>query len=296
MDWGDEQFSIRTQCRLLALNRSTLYYRGIGESEENLALMKLIDAKYTERPASGSRTMTDWLRGEGHDINRKRVQRLMRLMGIEAIYPKSRLSAARKDHKVYPYLLRNVKIERPNQVWSTDITYIRLSQGFMYLMAIMDWYSRFVITWRLSNSLEGSFCVEALEEALAWQQPEIFNSDQGVQFTSQAFTSRLEERDVAISMDGRGRVFDNIFIERLWRTVKYEDIYLRDYETVPALQRGLNDYFRFYCHERRHQSLDRRTPWEVYREALSKTEQRRREANIKSRDFSGSAFLNPARH
>lgn len=277
MDWNHKRFSIRRQCRLLGLNRSTLYYQGIGESEENLALMHRIDVKYTERPTFGSRSMTTWLQSEGHPVNRKRIQRLMRLMGIEAIYPKPRLSVARKDHKIYPYLLRNLVIERPNQVWATDITYIRLSQGFMYLMAIMDWYSRFVIEWRLSNSLEGSFCVEALEEALAWQQPEIFNSDQGVQFTSQAFTSRLEERGVAISMDGRGRVFDNIFIERLWRTVKYEDVYLRDYQTVPELQRGLTDYFHFYCHERHHQSLDRRTPWDVYREALSKRDRRRRE-------------------
>ena len=185
-----------------------------------------------------------------------------------------------KEHKIYPYLLRNVEITRPNQVWATDITYIRLAHGFMYLVAILDWHSRYVLSWRLSNSMEESFCIEALEEALAWQCPEIFNSDQGVQFTSKSFTSRLEDRRVAISMDGRGRVFDNIFIERLWRTVKYEDIYLKDYETVPELRHGLEDYFTFYCYERPHQSLDNRTPWEVYREVLTARERKDRDKSL----------------
>lgn len=274
----------------MALNRSTLYYRGVGETEENLLLMRLIDEQYMRRPIFGSRRMADWLESQGHQVNRKRVQRLMQKMGLVAIYPKPRLSSAAKDHKIYPYLLRNVAIIRPNQVWSSDITYIRMSQGFMYLVAILDWYSRFVISWRLSNSLDVSFCVETLEEALAWQKPEIFNSDQGVQFTSHVFTSRLEERAVAISMDGRGRVFDNIFIERLWRTVKYEDIYLRDYETVPELRRGLDDYFRFYCYERRHQSLDRRTPWEVYKEGLSRKQQQRPGILWKLRGTNGKVF------
>lgn len=276
VEWNHDNLSIRRQCQLLGMNRSTLYYRGVGESEENLELMRLIDEQYVRRPIFGSRRMRDWLETQGHQVNRKRVQRLMQKMGLEAIYPKPRLSATAKEHTIYPYLLRKVAIVRPNQVWSTDITYIRMTHGFMYLMAIMDWYSRYVISWRLSNTMEVSFCVEALEEALAWQRPEIFNSDQGVQFTSRAFTSRLEERNVRISMDGRGRVFDNIFIERLWRTVKYEDIYLRDYGTVPALRAGLTEYFQFYSHERRHQSLERRTPWEVYREALSKKQRQQR--------------------
>lgn len=268
MEWDHEALSVRQQCQLLGLNRSTLYYRGVGESATNLQLMRLIDEQFLRRPIYGSRRMTDWLESEGHRVNRKRVRRLMQKMGLVAIYPQPRVSANNKAHKIYPYLLGHVAVVRPNQVWSTDITYIRMAQGFMYLVAILDWYSRYVISWRLSNSLDVSFCLEALEEALAFQQPEIFNSDQGVQFTSRDFTSRLEDRGVAISMDGRGRVFDNIFIERLWRTVKYEDVYLHDYVTVPELQRGLMHYFHFYCYERRHQSLAKRTPWQVYREVL----------------------------
>ena len=290
MEWDHEGLSIRRQCGLLGLNRSTLYYPGLGEREENLRLMRLIDEQYLRCPFYGSRRMTIWLRSLGEEVNRKRVQRLMRTMGLEAIYPKPRLSAGGKEHKIYPYLLRNVRVTRPNQVWATDITYIGLSQGFMYLVAILDWYSRYVLSWRLSNSLEETFCIEALEEALAWQCPEIFNSDQGVQFTSRAFTSRLEERGVAISMDGRGRVFDNIFIERLWRTVKYEDIYLRDYETVPELRHGLDDYFTFYCYERPHQSLDNRTPWEVYQEALSPKERKSRGSSWQLREKNRGIF------
>jgi putative transposase len=291
VEWDHEELSIRRQCELLGLNRATLYYRGVGESEANLELMRLIDEQYLRTPFFGSRNMTTWLRRQGNNVNRKRIQRLMRLMGLEAIYPKPRISQKGGDHRIYPYLLRNMKIVRPNQVWSTDITYIPMAQGFMYLVAILDWYSRFVLSWRLSNSLESSFCVEALEEALSWQRPEIFNSDQGVQFTSCAFTSVLEEVGVAISMDGRGRVFDNIFVERLWRTVKYEDIYLKDYESVPALRRGLREYLDFYCYARFHQSLDNQTPWEVYTEALSRKEQRLREkhydvAAVKRRAYS----------
>jgi len=287
VEWDHDDLSVRRQCELLGLNRSTLYYHGVGESKENLRLMRLIDEQYLRRPFYGSRRMQDWLESQGHEVNRKRVQRLMRTMGLVAIYPKPRLSLAAKDHKIYPYLLRNVAIIRPNQVWSTDITYIRMAHGFMYLVAIMDWYSRYVISWRLSNSLEVSFCVEVLEEALSWQRPEVFNSDQGVQFTSHVFTSRLEDRAVAISMDGRGRVFDNIFIERLWRTVKYEDVYMHDYGTVPELQRGLSDYFMFYCYERRHQSLARRTPWDVYKEGLSKKQRQERETLCKLREKNG---------
>ena len=275
IEWDHESLSIRRQCELLSLNRSTLYYHGVGESEENLRLMRLLDEQYLRTPFYGSRRMTRWLVSQGYTVNRKRVQRLLQLMGLEAVYAKPKLSQRGKDHKIYPYLLRDLEISRPDQVWATDITYVPMSCGFMYLMAILDLSSRFVLSWRISNSLEGSFCVEALEEALAWRQPEIFNTDQGVQFTSLAFTSVLKDHGVAISMDGRGRVFDNILVERLWRTVKYEDIYLKEYETVRRLRRGLEDYFRFYCFERFHQSLDYRTPWDVYQEALTRTERRR---------------------
>jgi len=290
VEWDHEALSIRRQCELMGLNRSTLYYRGMGESEENLRLMRLIDEQYLRWPFYGSRRMTVWLQSLREEVNRKRVQRLMRKMGLEAIYAKPRLSAGGKEHKIYPYLLRNVQVTRPNQVWATDITYVRLSQGFMYLVAILDWYSRYVLSWRLSNSLEETFCIEALEEALGWQRPEIFNSDQGVQFTSQAFTARLEERGVAISMDGRGRVFDNIFIERLWRTVKYEDIYLRDYASVPELRHGLTRYFEFYCYERPHQSLDNRMPWEVYQEVLSTKERKSRGSSWMLRAKNGGGY------
>jgi putative transposase len=284
VEWDHETLSIRRQCELLGLNRSTLYYGGVGVSEEDLQLMRLIDEQFSRRPFYGSRRMVVWLASQQHVVNRKHVQRLMQQMGLVAIYPKPRLSTGNKEHKIYPYLLRNLEITRPNQVWATDITYIRLAHGFMYLVALLDWHSRYVLSWRLSNSMEESFCIEALEEALAWQCPEIFNSDQGVQFTSKSFTSRLEDRRVAISMDGRGRVFDNIFIERLWRTVKYEDIYLKDYETVPELRHGLENYFTFYCYERPHQSLDNRTPWEVYREVLTPKERKHRETYWQSRD------------
>lgn len=269
--------SVRRQCALVGLSRSTLCYRGVGESVENLRLMRLLDDQHTRRPYFGSRRMTGWLRSQGHEVNRKRIQRLLQKMGLEAIYPKRCLSGGCPAHKVYPHLLRHVDVSRPNQVWCTDITYVPMTQGFMYLTVILDWYSRYVISWRLSNSLDATFCLEALEEALSWQRPDVFHSDQGVQFTSQAFTSRLEASGVAISMDGRGRVFDNIFIERLWRTVKYEDLYLHNYETVPALRRGLTDYWHFYCYERQHQALGQRTPWEVYREALTSKERQQRE-------------------
>ena len=226
--------------------------------------MRLIDQQYTAHPFFGSRQMTLWLAGQGHAVNRKRVQRLMALMGLQAIYPKPRLSAPGPGHKVFPYLLRGVKIDRVNQVWSTDITYIPLPTGFMYLAAVLDWYSRYVICWRLSNTLDGSFCLELLDEALGVGTPEIFNTDQGAQFTATAFTGRLQAAGVAVSMDGRGRCLDNVFVERLWRTVKYENVYLQGYETVPQLQQGLGSYFPFYNHERPHQSLAGRTPAAVY--------------------------------
>jgi len=249
------------QCALLGLAHSTWYYRPAGESAENLALMRRIDEQYLRTPFYGSRKLADVL-----GINRKRAQRLMRTMGIEAIYPKRRTTCAGAGHKIYPYLLRNIEVTRANQVWSSDITYVPLRHGFLYLVAVMDWYSRCVLSWRLSNTLTGSFCLEALDEALAYAQPEIFNSDQGSQFTATAFTSRLDSAGVAISMDGRGRAIDNVFIERLWRSVKYEEVYLRDYTDGWQAEESLSAYFRFYNEERIHQALDYRTPLEIYRE------------------------------
>ena len=252
------------QCELLGLSRSSYYYEPAAESPENLALMALMDREYTAHPFRGSRSMAVWLRGEGHPVNRKRVQRLMRLMGLEVVYPKPRLSVGGAGHKIYPYLLRGVAIERPNQAWGTDITYIPMPAGFMYLVAVMDWYSRYVLSWRLSNTLDVGFCLEALEEALSQGCPEVFNTDQGVQFTSGPFTARLEAAGIKVSMDGKGRCLDNVFVERLWRTVKYEEIYLWRHETVPALYSGLGRYFPYYNEERTHQSLDNRTPAELY--------------------------------
>jgi putative transposase len=260
------ELSVRRQCELLGLSRSSLYYEPVPETADNLRLMRLIDAEYTAHPFLGSRRMTRWLMEQREAVNRKRVQRLMRLMGLEAIYPKPKLSAAGRGHRIYPYLLRHVSIERPDQVWSTDITYVPLARGFMYLAAIIDWYSRYVLAWRLSNTLDGSFCLDMLEEALSRGKPEVFNTDQGVQFTAQAWTSRLETARVAVSMDGRRRCLDNVFVERLWRSVKQEDIYINRYEAVPQLQQGLGRYFPYYNEERFHQSLDYRTPAAVYRE------------------------------
>jgi putative transposase len=261
---GQAALSIRRQCDLLGLARASFYYEPATETAENLRLMRLLDEQYTACPFYGSRRLTAWLVAHGEVVNRKRVQRLLRVMGLEAIYPKPRLSVAGKGHRVFPYLLRGLAIERPDQVWSTDITYVPLPTGFMYLAAVLDWYSRYVIAWRLSNTLDGAFCLEMLDEALAHGRPEIFNTDQGVQFTAEAFTGRLLSAGVAVSMDGRGRCLDNVFVERLWRTVKYEDIYLRGYEKVPELGQGLKRYFRFDNEERLHQALDYRTPAAVY--------------------------------
>ncbi len=255
---------------MLGLNRSSLFYEPTPETPENLRLMRRIDEQYTACPFYGSRKMTAWLTRQGQAVNRKRVQRLMRLMGLEAIYPKPRLSLAGRGHRIFPYLLRNVPIERPDQVWSTDITYLPLPGGFMYLAATIDWYSRYVLAWRLSNTLDGTFCLEMLDEALSRGKPEVFNTDQGTQFTAEAWTSRLTAAGVAVSMDGRGRCLDNVFVERLWRTVKYEDVYLRGYETVPQLQQGLDRYFSFYNRERLHQALEYLTPAEVYGQATGK--------------------------
>jgi putative transposase len=261
--------SQRRQCQLLGVSRSGWYYQPQPESRQSLHLMRLLDEQYTRTPFYGIRRMTVCLRQQGEAVNHKRVARLMRVMGLEAIYPKPRLSEAVAGHRIFPYLLRNVTITRPNQVWSTDITYIRLSEGFVYLMAILDWYSRYVVAWEVSVSLERSFCVTALEWALRTTRPEIFNSDQGAQFTSPEFTDRLQAHDIAISMDGRGRALDNIFVERLWRTVKYEEVYLKDYATVREAVTSLSAYFRFYNHERPHQSLGYRTPAAVYAEVAA---------------------------
>jgi putative transposase len=258
--------TIGRQCELLGLNRSSFYYEPASETAENLDLMKWIDREYTAHPFFGSRRMTVWLQRQGREVNRKRVQRLMRLMGIEAIYPKPNLSAKGQGHKVFPYLLRDVKIDRVDQVWSTDITYIPMPYGFMYLAAVIDWFSRYVIAWRLSNTLDGVFCLEMLDEALGQGRPEVFNTDQGVQFTAEAFTGRLLSAGVQVSMDGKGRCLDNVFVERLWRSVKYEEIYPRCHETVPALSAGLGRYFPFYNDERPHQSLNYGTPAQVYGE------------------------------
>jgi putative transposase len=262
---GHAELSVRRQCELLGLPRSSFYYTAASASPDALRVMALIDRRYTAHPEYGSRRMGLWLREQGEEVNRKRVQRLMREMGLEAIYPKPKLSVPGTGHRIYPYLLRNVKIERPDQVWSTDITYVPLPSGFMYLAAIIDWYSRFVISWRLSNTLDGSFCQEMLEEALGQGKPEVFNTDQGVQFTALAWTGRLESAGVRVSMDGRGRCLDNVFVERLWRTVKYEDIYIRCYSNVLELKAGLGRFFPYYNCERWHQSLEYQTPAAVYR-------------------------------
>jgi putative transposase len=261
---GHPQLSVRRQCELLGLSRSSLYYEPAAESAENLRLMRLLDREYTAHPFLGSRRLTKWLIEQGEEVNRKRIQRLMRLMGLEAIYPKPKLSAAGRGHRIYPYLLRNVNIQRVDHVWSTDITYVPLASGFMYLAAVIDWFSRYVLAWRLSNTLDGSFCLDMLEEALSRGRPEVFNTDQGVQFTASAWTGRLESAGVAVSMDGKGRCLDNIFVERLWRTVKYEEVYLHRYEVVPQLASGLERYFEYYNEGRLHQSLDYRTPATVY--------------------------------
>jgi len=256
--------SVVRQCELIGLPRSTWYYEPQRETAENLRLMRLLDEQYTRTPFYGSRRMVIALGGQGCNVNRKRVQRLMQKMGIEAIYPRPRLSDPAPGHRVYPYRLRGLAITRPNQVWSTDITYIRLRSGFVYLVAILDWFSRYVVEWEISITLDTSFCLSALDRALQKAKPEIFNSDQGAQFTSEEFTGRLESAGIVISVDGRGRALDNVFTERLWRSVKYEEVYLKDYAGVPDTIANLKTYFRFYNFDRPHQSLDDQTPASVY--------------------------------
>jgi putative transposase len=253
------------RCELLDVARSTAYYRPAPISDDDLRLMRLIDEIHLELPFYGSRRVVDELETRGHRASRKRVQRLMRWMGLRALYPRRRTSQPGQGHTIYPYRLKGLCIDRANQVWASDICYIPMAKGFMYLAAILDWYSRRVLAWRVSNTLDSAFCVETLEEALRrYGRPEIFNTDQGAQFTSEAFTGVLKAHDIEISMDGKGRWVDNVFVERLWRSVKYEDVYLRAYETPAALRAGLTRYFDFYNTRRRHNALDRRTPDAVY--------------------------------
>ncbi len=256
--------SVVRQCALLDISRSGLYYQPARVREEDLTLMKLIDRQDLATPFYGARRMAVWLKNQGHQVNRKRVRRLMRALGFKAIYRRPRTSKPRPGDKVYPYLLKGMKVTRPNQVWAADITYIPMARGFLYLVAIMDWYSRYVLAWRLSNTLDAGFCVEALDEALKKGRPDIFNTDQGAQFTSEVFTGLLERHGVRISMDGKGRYSDNLFIERLWRTVKYEEVYLKAYQDGRDARAGLANYFRFYNTERPHQALGYLTPAEVF--------------------------------
>jgi putative transposase len=256
--------SIARQCTLLDISRSSLYYRPKVHSPEDLDLMKRMDRQYLAAPFYGSRRMVIWLRWQGHRVSRKRIQRLMRTMGLTTIYRRPKTSKPAPGHKVYPYLLLGMKITQANQVWAADITYIPMARGFLYLVAIMDWYSRYVLSWRLSNTLNAGFCVEALKEALEKGKPEVFNTDQGSQFTAEAFTRVLEQHGVRVSMDGKGRYSDNIFVERLWRTVKYEEVYLKAYSGGREAKAGLDDYFCFYNSQRPHQALGYRTPGEVF--------------------------------
>ena len=268
----NERISIKRQCELVGLNRSTLYYRERPESEEDARLMRLLDEQYTLTPFYGYRRMTVYLQQLGFLVNHKRVRRLMRKLGLEAIYPKPNLSKPGKDHLTYPYLLKEVLIEYADKVWATDITYIRLGSGFVYLLVIMDWHSRFVIEMEVSNSLESAIFVETLKRALSKGKPEIFNSDQGSQFTAIEWLKILQENKIAISMDGRGRCFDNIFVERLWRTVKQEEVYLKEYRDVWEAEESLRKYFFFYNYKRPHQSLKYQTPFEVYEKGLKTKE------------------------
>ena len=263
---GHKKIPIYRQCELLGLNRSSLYYKPSGEKAYNEQLMKLIDVQYIETPFYGIDKMTAWLHRQGHYVNHKRVRRLMRQMGLEAIYPRRKrsLSIPDKQHRIYPYLLKDVQIEQPDQVWSADITYIRMYRGWVYLVAVMDWFSRYVLAWEVSVTIESDFCVWALKQALSFGRPQVFNTDQGSQFTSIDFTKVLLDTGVQISMDGKGRVFDNIFSERLWRTVKVEEVYLRDYQTVTEARYYLGRYFEFYNNDRLHEALGYRTPAEVY--------------------------------
>jgi putative transposase len=280
IDRDHHQLSLVRQCNLLDVSRASVYYRPVPTNAEDLDLMALMDRQYLKTPFYGSRRMRAWLLGEGHQVNRKRVRRLMRLMGLEAIYRRPNTSKPAPGHRVYPYLLKGVEVNRVNQVWATDITYIPMARGFLYLVAIMDWHSRYVLAWKLSNTMENDFCVAALEEALGKGRPEIFNTDQGAQFTSEAFTGLLLEQGIQVSMDGKGRYQDNIFVERLWRSVKYEEVYLKAYQTVAEARVGINAYLEFYNQQRPHQALGYRTPAEVYLDEQATKEVMANEAGL----------------
>ena len=265
IDENDDIYSVRMQCQILGLNRSSWYYTPAPLSEEDQKLMDLLDAQYTKTPFYGVRNMTVYLRKLGYAIGKDHTRTLLRKMGLVALFPKPNTSKPHPENRIYPYLLRDLDVVRPNQVWCADITYIKLAYGFAYLVAIVDWYSRCVLSWRLSNTLEAGFCIEALREAIdKYGYPDIFNTDQGTQFTSQDFINVLVTNNISISMDGRGSYLDNIFVERLWRTVKYQNVYLKGYQAIPEAQAGLGEYFEFYNKERPHQGLDNKTPWEVY--------------------------------
>jgi putative transposase len=255
---------VKSQCQLLGISRSGLYYKPVGMAEEDLNLMKLIDHQYLATPFYGARKMTAWFKSQHKIVNRKRIRRLMSIMGLKAIYRRPQTSKPAPGNKIYPYLLNEVKITRPNQVWAADITYIPMARGFLYLVAVIDWYSRYVLSWRLSNTMDAGFCIDALQEALIKGKPEIFNTDQGSQFTGEAFTGLLEQHGISISMNGKGSYNDNLFIERLWRTVKYEEVYLKAYQDGREARISIGNYFRFYNTERPHQALDYRTPAEVF--------------------------------
>jgi putative transposase len=273
IDRNHLKLSIRKQCDLLEVNRSTLYHKLKGESPQNLVLMRLIDEEYLKHPFYGSRKLAFILRQRGHDISRHRVRRLMHLMGIEAVYQKPRTTVANKKHKIYPYLLKGLDIARPNQVWASDITYIPMRKGFMYLVAIIDWYSRKVLSWRLSNTLDAEFCVDALQEAISlYGTPEIFNTDQGCQFTSEEFTKVLKDHQIQISMGSKGRWMDNVMVERLWRSFKYECIYLTEFDSVKELKEATEEYFHFYNTQRPHATFHGQTPMSVYNQVTFKKE------------------------
>ncbi len=264
----NRELSIIRQCELLGLSRSSYYYEPIAESAENLHYMRMMDEQYIKKPFLGVPRMHQFLLAKGYKVNIKRVERLYKKMGLKCIYPKPRLSRSISNHHKYPYLLRDLCITCPNQVWSTDITYVPMQKGYLYLIAVMDWFSRYVLSWQLSNSMDVNFCLSALEEALEYGKPEIFNTDQGSQFTSEQFTGMLLSNDIKISMDGKGRAIDNVFVERLWRSVKYEELYLHSYETGEEVYRGLKQYFEFYNHERQHQSLNYKTPVSIWKSGV----------------------------
>ncbi len=282
IDRGHKQLSLVRQCALLNISRASVYYRPVSTRAEDLELMARMDRQYLKTPFYGSRRMKAWLLAEGYLVSRSKVRRLMRLMGLEAIYRRPNTSKPAPGHRVYPYLLKGVDVNRVDQVWSADITYIPMAQGFLYLVAIMDWHSRHVLAWKLSNTMDTDFCVTALEAALGKGRPEVFNTDQGAQFTSDAFTQTLQERGIRVSMDGKGRYLDNIFVERLWRSIKYEEVYLKAYQTVAEARVGINAYLEFYNRRRPHQSLGYRTPAEVYQKGQAEKRVAAQEAGLPS--------------